>query len=59
MYAVSGILVAPFTAIFNSGSPGGQSLFEPASIVAMIVYALLGWGISKLIDVIRNRKHTA
>jgi len=59
IYGVSGVLVAPFTAIFSTGSPGGQSFFEPASIVAIVVYVLIGWGISKLIDVIRNRNHTA
>ena len=55
IYAISGVLVAPFTAIF----PASPAVFQASTLVAIIVYALLAWGIVKLIDVIRNRKHTS
>jgi uncharacterized protein YggT (Ycf19 family) len=50
IYAVSAPLVAPFHGIFpNSGSTG--NVFEPASLVAIAVFALLGWGVVVLIRI--------
>ena len=44
IYAISTPLIAPFHGIFaDSGSK--TNIFEPAALVAMIVYALVGWGI--------------
>ena len=46
VYAVGGFFAAPFSGIF--GSPTyGQSFFDSASVVAIVVYALLAWGIAK------------
>lgn len=46
VYAVGGLFAAPFSGIF--GSPTyGQFFFDSASVVAMVVYALLAWGIAK------------
>lgn len=48
LYSVTGILTAPFSGIFNSSvSPGlsAKSVFEPATIIGMIVYAILAWGL--------------
>lgn len=62
IYAATDFLIAPFQLIFNTGTTTGlvtTSVLEPATIIAMVIYALIIWGISKLIDVIRNRKHTA
>ena len=43
-------LVAPFHGIFpNSGSAG--NIFEPAALVAIAVFALLGWGVVVLIRI--------
>ena len=50
IYGVSSPLVAPFHGIFaNSGSE--TNVFEPAALVAMIVYALVGWGAVVLIRI--------
>lgn len=50
VYAVTAPLVAPFHGIFpNTGTTG--SVFEPAALVAMAVYALLGWGAVALIRI--------
>lgn len=49
LYGITGIFVAPFRGIFANPNVEG-SYFEMASIVAIIIYALLGWIISRLID---------
>jgi hypothetical protein len=50
IYQVSGPLVAPFNGIFgNSGSK--TNTFETASLVALVVYAVIGWGLVVLIRI--------
>jgi uncharacterized protein YggT (Ycf19 family) len=50
IYQVSSPLVAPFTGIFGNGGNGVNS-FETASLVAIVVYAVIGWGIVVLIRI--------
>jgi YGGT family. len=51
IYQVSGPLVAPFTGIFgDSGSR--TNTFETASLVAIVVYAVIGWGLIALIRIV-------
>jgi uncharacterized protein YggT (Ycf19 family) len=51
IYQVSGPMVAPFTGIFgNSGSR--TNTFETASLVAIVVYAVIGWGLVALIRIV-------
>lgn len=58
MYALTDPLVAPFHGIFNTAA-AGRSVFEPESIVAIIIYTLIGWGIVSLIRLMaRNRTTT-
>lgn len=47
IYAISGIFSAPFAGIFPAPTYG-QFFFDTASLVAMVVYALVAWGIAKL-----------
>ena len=47
LYNLSHIFVAPFNGIFNDQALG-RSVFETSTLVAMIVYALLAWGIVSL-----------
>ena len=57
IYAMTQIFFAPFSGIFPSATSKGletQSVLEPATIIAMIVYAILAWGIVKLIEINRN-----
>lgn len=49
LYSISGIFVAPFRGIFANPSIEG-SYFDMASLVAIIAYVLLGWLISRLVD---------
>lgn len=52
IYSISAPFVAPFVGIF--GEPVyGQSVFEVSSILAIIIYSLIGWGIAKLLTLPR------
>jgi len=57
IYSVSRVLLVPFTAVFRSAATQGietKAVLEPSTIIAMIVYALIAWGIVKLIIIIRG-----
>lgn len=57
IYTISQILLAPFIAIFRTATSEGietRSVLEPSTIIAMAIYALLAWGIVKLIVIIRE-----
>ena len=48
VYALSGVFAWPFYGIFSYQPAYGQSVLEVSSLVAIAVYALIGWGVSKL-----------
>ena len=51
IYQVSAPMVAPFTGIF--GDTGSKTnTFETASLVAIVVYAVIGWGLVVLIRIV-------
>jgi len=59
LYSITNILTMPFSGIFNPVRSAGlvtSSVFEPATIIAMAIYALAAWGIIRLlwIKVSRN-----
>lgn len=57
VYAVSGVFAAPFTGIFSTPTAKGDivsSVFETGTIVAIVVYAIVGWGLVKLITLNRQ-----
>ena len=54
MYTISGVFALPFYGIFAQPSYG-QSVLDSASIVAIVVYALVAWGISKLLTLTSAR----
>ncbi|MEX0896373.1 MAG: YggT family protein [Patescibacteria group bacterium] len=59
IYGLTGIFVQPFEGIFRSATSAGvetTAVFEPSTVVAMIVYALLVWGIVKLIHIFSGEK---
>ncbi|MCK9415199.1 MAG: YggT family protein [Candidatus Dojkabacteria bacterium] len=59
IYDLSRVLILPFEGIFNRGTAQimeSTSIFEPATIVAIIVYAVLAWGIVKLIKIFSKEK---
>ena len=54
IYSLSNLLIMPFEGIFRRATTQGietTSVFEPATIVAMIVYAVLVVGILKLVRI--------
>lgn len=54
IYSISGVFIAPFKGIFRQGTSQGietTSFFDPATLVAILVYALVTWGIVKLIQI--------
>ncbi len=54
IYGLTGIAILPFEGIFRRGFAQGvetTSVFEPSALVAIIVYAVLAWGIVKLVRI--------
>jgi len=57
IYQVSSVMVAPFTGIF--GDTGTKTnTFETASLVAIVVYAVIGWGLVVLIRIVTAPRGT-
>lgn len=59
VYSVSGVLSAPFDSIFGvtkATSGTVSSVFEPSILVAIAVYALIAWGIAKLLTLNEPRQ---
>lgn len=59
IYNLTRVFVLPFSGILPAGFSQGAvttSVFEPATLVAMIVYALIAWGVVALIRIISGQK---
>jgi hypothetical protein len=59
IYGLTGIFILPFEGIFRRGYTQGvetTSVFEPSTLVAIIVYAVLAWGIVKLVRISSGEK---
>src|SRR4030042_3829361 len=55
IYGITGIFILPFEGIFHRGYTQGvetTSVLEPSTLVAIIVYAVLAWGIVKLLRIL-------
>jgi uncharacterized protein YggT (Ycf19 family) len=57
VYTITSPFVAPFLAVFPTPSVNG-SVFEFSSLLALIVYALVGWGIVRLVQTFGQRQTT-
>ena len=55
IYALSGVFAMPFYGIFSYQPSYGVSTLELSSLVAIAVYALVGWGVAKLFTLSSNR----
>ena len=54
VYSLSAPFVAPFVGIF--GEPTyGTSVFEVSSLLAIVIYLLIAWGIAKLFTIARPK----
>ena len=59
IYSVTQVFLIPFEAIFSPAATEGletTGVLEPATIVAMVVYAVIAMGVIRLIDVIRGER---
>jgi glucan phosphoethanolaminetransferase (alkaline phosphatase superfamily) len=59
IYNFTGVFLAPFSGIFRIAVNNGietKSVLEPATIIAMVVYALIGYGIVVLIKIFKTPK---
>ena len=60
IYSISGALLAPFSGIFKTAVSKGletKSVLEPATIIAMIVYAVIAYAIVRLIEIYGTNKN--
>lgn len=55
IYSVGGFFAAPFYGIFNYTPHYGKFYFEISSVVAIIVYALIAWGLAALFTITKRR----
>ncbi len=55
IYELSSIFMAPFNAVLETTTTSGAT-FEWSALVALAVYALLGWGAVKLIYALSPRR---
>jgi len=51
LYAVSDMLLTPFTNLASAPSAGGMVL-EISTLLAMLIYAMFGWALERIIYVI-------
>ena len=62
IYGLTGMFILPFEGIFRRGDSQGvetTSVLEPSTLVAIIVYAILAWGIVKLIRVLSGEQQAS
>lgn len=52
LYTFSHIFVGPFNGIFNDQAIGSRSVFELSTLLTMLIYALIGWGLASLCRVL-------
>lgn len=60
IYAVTGLFLAPFEGIFRAAVSDGietQAVLEPQLIIGMVSYAVLAWGIIKLMELSGRQKN--
>lgn len=59
IYGITGLFILPFEGIFSRGISQGldtTSILEPATLVALVVYAFASWGIVKLVQISSGEK---
>ncbi|MCR4263312.1 MAG: YggT family protein [Candidatus Roizmanbacteria bacterium] len=59
IYGLTELFILPFEGIFRRGVSQGietASVLEPSTLVALVVYAILAWGIVKLIQIFSGER---
>ncbi len=57
LYGFSHIFIAPFNGIFNDQAVGTKSVFELSTLVAMLIYALICWGLVALARLVFSERY--
>jgi hypothetical protein len=52
LYGLSHVFVSPFNGIFNDRALGNRSVLEVSTLIAIALYALIGWGLLTLAETI-------
>jgi hypothetical protein len=58
IYGVTQLFIAPFRGIFPAATTQGAvttAVFEPQTLVALVVYAALAWGIVRLVEILSRQ----
>lgn len=61
IYSLTGIFILPFEGIFRKGFSEGletTAVLEPSTMVAVIVYAVIAWGVISLIRIASGEQQT-
>lgn len=62
IYGLTGIFILPFEGIFRRGFAQGvetTSVLEPSALAAIVVYAVLAWGIVALLKILSGEQRQA
>ena len=62
IYGITGVFILPFEGIFRRWFTQGvetTSVFEPSTLVAIIVFAVVAWGIVKLVRIFSGEKQAS
>jgi uncharacterized membrane protein len=54
MYGITGMFTGPFNGLISTPTFGGSSL-EVTTLIAMVVYAMIFWGIAYVIRIVMDR----
>lgn len=58
IYSLTGIFIMPFAGIFSQATTPGletTAVLEPATLVALVVYAILAWGIVQGVEILSGK----
>ena len=55
VYWVTDIFMFPFSGLFHNAAVTGQKVFEPAILIAMIVYVLIALGAGKFLLIVKSK----
>lgn len=59
IYGITGLFIMPFEGIFRRGVSQGMeatSVLEPATLVALVIYAFASWGIVQLVHILSGEQ---
>lgn len=62
IYSLTGIFIMPFSGIFRQATAAGvetTAILEPSTVVAIMVYAVLAWGIVALVRILSGKRESS